>query len=432
MSWTLDNCLNDFGLMVMANELNMPDEAAYYRNRAKAYVTVFNAEIDFFLGKDANGNWSKNKNEYDPTDWLHDYTESNGWNMAFNIVYDAGGLASLYGGDAGFIAKLDEFFSTPVTNVDGNSIHEVREGREVRIGQYCHANQVAHHIAYMYDYTSQPYKTQEIVRSILSRCYVGAEIGQGYVGDEDNGEQSAWYVYSALGFYPTSLASGEYTIGSPLFPKVTLHLKTGDVTITAKNNSSENIYIASCTVNGKPYNKTYITQEMLDSGADIVFEMTNKPTSWGTAEDSRPSSLTPYGEDVSYMTDSSHNAEVTTNGTDGQNAIDNNSENYVKLNKTGGEITLTYLEGVKAQIVTLTSAKSQKLFIKKYTLQASKDGSSFVTLDERENLDFEWSQYTRPFLIPEDKQDTYKAYKIIIECEEEQNGVKIAEVELIG
>lgn len=432
MSWTLDNSLNDFGIYIMAEHLGMDDEAAYYKNRAKAYITVFNEEIGFFIGKDADGNWSKSKNEYDPTDWLDDYTESNGWNMAFNIVYDAGGLASLYGGDAGLIAKLDEFFSTPVTNVNGNSIHEVREGREVRLGQYCHANQVAHHIAYMYDYTSQPYKTQEIVRSILSRCYVGAEIGQGYVGDEDNGEQSAWYVYSALGFYPTALATGEYTIGSPLFPKVTLHFKTGDVTITAKNNSTENIYIASCTVNGKPYNKTYITQEMLDSGADIVFEMTDKPTSWGTAEDSRPYSLTPYGESISYMTDSTQNATVKVNGNEETALTDDTSDTSVKLNKTGGEILVSYESGVKAQIVTLTSAKGQKINITKYVLQGSKDGSTFVTLDERTNLEFEWGQYTRPFLIPEDKQDTYKAYKIIVECEEEQNGLKIGEIELIG
>lgn len=430
LSWTLDNSLNDFGLYVMADYLGMTDEAAYYKNRAKAYVTVFNEELGFFVGKDANGNWSRNKSNFSPADWTDDYTESNAWNMAFNMVYDVGGMASLYGGADALAAKLDEFFATEITNVDRNSIHEVRESREVRLGQYSHANQVAHHIAYLYDFVGQPYKTQEIVRSVLARCYVGAEIGQGYVGDEDNGEQSAWYVYSALGFYPTALATGQYTIGSPLFPKVTLHLETGDVTITAENNSTENVYIASCKVNGEAYDKTYITQEMLDSGADIVFKMTDSPTAWGTSEDSRPYSLTPYGEDAGYLTDTTGEAKVSAGGADGNSLTDDTSDTCASFGSSNAQITFEYQTGKRVQIVTLTSAKANTPTIDRYTLEASADGVNFVTLDEREDIEFEWAQYTRPFLIPEEKQGEYIVYRITLESREQE--LKIAETELIG
>ena len=429
LSWTLDNTLNDYGLYVMAQKLGLQDEAAYYENRAKAYVTVFNSDAGFFIGKDENGNFVKNKNNYDPTDLMGDYTESNGWDMAFNMVYDAGGLYALYGGSDGLAAKLDELFSTPIRNVNRDTIHEVREARELRMGQYYHSNQVAHHLAYMYDFTNQPYKTQELVRKILARCYVGSEIGQGYVGDEDNGEQSAWYVYSALGFYPTALATGQYTIGSPLFSKVTLHFKSGDVTITAKNNSTKNVYIKSCTVNGENWNKTYITQEMLDSGADIVFEMTDQPMTWACSEDSRPYSLTPYGESISYMTDGTKSAAVSSNS-DNNAALTDDTSNTAAKFSSDAEITFAFAAPYKAQIVTLTSASNDKPTVTGYTLSASADGANFVTLDERSDIEFMWGQYTRPFLIPQDKQDGYIAYKLILKTD--SGSLKIAEVELIG
>jgi len=426
LSWTLDNCLNDFGLYVMAQKLGMADEAAYYENRAKSYVTVFNSEAGFYIGKDKSGKWSKNKNNFDPTEWLSDYTESNGWDMAFNMVYDAGGMASLYGGLDAMAQKLDTMFATPIYNVNRDTIHEVREGREVRLGQYIHSNQVAHHLAYMYDFCNQPYKTQEKVRSILARCYVGAEIGQGYVGDEDNGEQSAWYTYSALGFYPTALATGQYTVGSPLFKKVTLHLETGDVTITANNNSTENIYIASCTVNGEAWNKPYLTQEMFDNGANIVFEMTNQPTMWGTGTENLPYSLTPYGESVNYLTDTTKNATVQSSRSV-KALTDDTSDTSVTFGGTA-EITFTYPSAVKAQIITLTSGKSSNLAaISSYKLEAS-NGGGWVTLDERSDISFEWTQYTRPFLIPEEKQGDYTQYRITI------NGANLifSECEVIG
>ena len=419
LSWTLDNAQNDFGLYVMAQKLGLTDEAAYYANRAKNYVNVFYPEAGFFVGRNADGSFVKTASKFKPTDFMGDYTETNGWNMAFNPVYDMGGLISLYGGDAAFEQKLDTYFSTPITNVSQGSIHEARESREVRLGQYQHANQVAHHIGYLYDFVGAPYKTQEIIRDVLSRCYVGSEIGQGYIGDEDNGEQSAWYVFSSLGFYPAAPATGQYTVGSPLFAKATLHLETGDVTITAHNNSAENIYIASCTVDGQPWNKPYLTQEQLDSGADIVFEMTDTPTSWGSSE--RPYSLTPYGSTASLLTDATKlstgvNASLT----------DDTSETSVSFGSSA-TLTFTFTTAQKVQIVTLTG-KNEAMNLSSYTLAGSNNGTSWTTLDTRSNLSFAWSPYTRPFLVPQAKQGSYRYYRITLRGQ----NIVLAETELLS
>ena len=161
----------------------------------------------------------------------HDYTETDGWNFAFHAPQDGQGLANLYGGRDGLARKLDTFFSTPETakfpGSYGGIIHEMIEARDVRMGQWGFSNQVSHHIPYMYDYAGQPSKTQAKVREALRRLYLGSEIGQGYAGDEDNGETSAWYLFSALGFYPLQVGSPNYAIGSPLFKKATVHLENG-------------------------------------------------------------------------------------------------------------------------------------------------------------------------------------------------------------
>ena len=196
------------------------------------------------------GDWRVPSDKFDPRIWGYDYTETNGWGYAFTAPQDSRGLANLYGGRDGLGKKLDTYFSTPETAAPefagsyGGVIHEMTEARDVRMGMYGHSNQVAHHAAYMYDAAAQPWKTQEKVREVLSRLYTGSEIGQGYHGDEDNGEQSAWYLFSSLGFYPLVMGSGEYAIGSPLFTKMTVHLEGGkDLVIKAPKNSAKNVYV---------------------------------------------------------------------------------------------------------------------------------------------------------------------------------------------
>lgn len=202
---------------------------------------------------------------YDPRVWGHDYTESSGWTFAFTAPHDGEGLAALYGGRVGLAAKLDTFFATPETaearfaGSYGNTIHEMTEARDVRMGMYAHSNQTAHHIPWMYLYAGQPWKTQRITRQILARLYLGSEIGQGYPGDEDNGEMSAWYLFAALGLYPLRMGAPEYVIGSPLFKHASVRLPDGGtLTVNAPQNSPQNVYVQSLKVNGKPWRKTWL------------------------------------------------------------------------------------------------------------------------------------------------------------------------------
>ena len=240
-------------------------KSEYFFERARNYVNMFDPAIGFFQGRAADGEWKSTPAEYDPLVWGHerDYTETDGWNFAFHVPHDGRGLENLYGGRAQLAAKLDTFFATPETakypGSYGGIIHEVIEARDVRMGQWGFSNQVSHHIPYMYDYAGQPSKTQEKVREALRRLYLGSEIGQGYAGDEDNGETSAWYIFSALGFYPLQVGSPYYAIGSPLFTKPTVHLENGhDLVVSAPNNSARNVYVQGLTVNGAPQDAAYI------------------------------------------------------------------------------------------------------------------------------------------------------------------------------
>ncbi|WP_346158561.1 glycoside hydrolase domain-containing protein, partial [Nonomuraea recticatena] len=185
---------------------------------------------------------------------------------------DGQGLANLHGGREGLAKKLDEFFATPETATKvgsyGGVIHEMLEARDVRMGQYGHSNQPSHHIPYMYDYAGQPWKTQEKVREVLSRLYLGSEIGQGYPGDEDNGEQSAWWLFSALGFYPLQMGSASYAVGSPLFTKATVDLGGGrKLVVNAPGNSARNVYVQSLKVDGKAWDKAHLPHSALADGA---------------------------------------------------------------------------------------------------------------------------------------------------------------------
>lgn len=235
LSWSLEGYLNDYGIAKMGQALykktgkeRYKEESEYFLNRARNYVTLFDAKAGagqgssgFFQGRDLKGDWRVPSDKYDARIWGYDYTETNGWGYAFTAPQDSRGLANLYGGRSGLGKKLDAYFSTPETAEPefagsyGGVIHEMTEARDVRMGMYGHSNQVAHHATYMYNAASQPWKTQEKVREVLSRLYVGSEIGQGYHGDEDNGEQSAWYLFSSMGFYPLVMGSGSTPSGRP-------------------------------------------------------------------------------------------------------------------------------------------------------------------------------------------------------------------------
>lgn len=455
-SWTMEGFINDFGLYVMSEKMGKTDEAEYYYNRCLRYAQMYNSEVGFFMGKNQEGQWSSSASSYNPAGWWGDYTEASGWIMAFTAVFDGNGLANIFGGKKALEEKLNAFFDDSVDamkKVTSGGIHEEREAREVRMGQYAHNNQPSHHIIYMYNFTESPSKAQALVRTALKKLYVGSEIGQGYCGDEDNGEMSAWYIFSSMGFYPLSMGSGEYAIGSPLFDKVTIHLENGKtITITANNNSDENVYIKSCKVNSKDYNSLYLSHEELLKGADIVFEMDSTPSDWGTSAYAERtgtafgqlSSLTKGDEVPSPVMDivikstkllTKLPEKLTNAGSVASESIkdlnklfDDTSETFATF-ESGSSLVFASSNPRKVSMITLTSASSGQS-PKGVTIEASNDGETWMTIEERTDLKFEWKQYTMPIAIKEENRGMYCYYRVTLDGS--GRNVSLAEIELLG
>ncbi|GAA0900794.1 GH92 family glycosyl hydrolase [Streptomyces thermoalcalitolerans] len=426
LSWAMEGYINDYGIARMAEALHRKtgqkrykEEAEYFLDRARDYVNLFDAKAGFFQGRDAKGNWRVDSAKYDPRVWGHDYTETNGWGYAFTVPQDSRGLANLYGGRKGLADKLDTYFATPETASPefvgsyGGVIHEMTEARDVRMGQYGHSNQVAHHVLYMYAAAGQPWKAQAKIREVLSRLYVGSEIGQGYHGDEDNGEQSAWYLFSALGFYPLVMGSGEYTIGSPLFTKATIHLDNGrDLVVKAPENSAKNVYVQGVRFNGKPWNSTSLPHSLLAKGGVLHFDMGPRPSSWGTGKNAAPVSITTddqvpapradvlKGDGALFDDTSSTDATVTT-------------------------VDLPVAEATTAVQYTLTSSTDRTRAPAGWRLEASADGSTWKTVDRRSGESFAWDRQTRPFTIA--SPGTYQKYRLVLD-----GASTLAEVELLA
>ncbi|ASK64118.1 alpha-mannosidase [Virgibacillus phasianinus] len=440
MSWALDGYINDFGIAQLAKALDQEEDYQYFLSRTQNYDRMFNPNIGFFNGKKPSGEWRSSPDSFNPAEWGHDYTETNAWNMAFHAPQDGQGLANLYGGKKGLEDKLDEFFSTPekaaYPGSYGGLIHEMREARDVRMGMYGHSNQPAHHIIYMYNYAGTPWKTQEKVREVLDRLYIGSEIGQGYAGDEDNGEMSAWYIFSALGFYPLKMGSSEYAIGAPLFKKATIHLENGkDIVINAPNNSKENKYVQSLKVNGKSYTKNYIKHEDLADGATLDFEMGPEPSEWGSDLTDLPESITPAATDGLSASASLHDftdqAEGTATGSDKENVkqlFDNTSETQVNFDHKKPWIHYHFNKKRKVKMYTLTSSdNSDPTAQVSWVLKGSNDGENWSVLDERDNESFKWQQYTRAFEI--ENPESYSFYRLEVTGSQ---SVSLSELEFLG
>ncbi|WP_419994334.1 GH92 family glycosyl hydrolase [Streptomyces boninensis] len=426
LSWSLEGYLNDYGISKMASALykktgkeRYKDEAAYFLNRARDYVQLFDDKAGFFQGRDLKGGWRVPSDKYDPRIWGYDYTETNGWGYAFTAPQDSRGLANLYGGRDGLGKKMDQYFSTPETASQefagsyGGVIHEMTEARDVRMGMYGHSNQVAHHATYMYNAAGQPWKTQEKVREVMDRLYTGNEIGQGLHGDEDNGEQSAWWLFSALGFYPLVMGSGEYAIGSPQFTKATVHLDGGkDLVVKAPKNSRKNIYVQGLKVNGKKWTKTGLLHSAIAKGGELVFDMGPKPSRWGTGKDAGPVSITKDDKVPAPRTD----------------AVKGSGPLFDNTSDTGGEVKTVDLPvagGTKAVQYTLTSSAEPGQAPKSWVLQGSADGKKWRDLDKRSGETFAWAKQTRPFSIAE--PGTYEHYRLVAA----DGGGTLTEVELL-
>lgn len=444
MSWTMEGALNDFGIANMALALakratsaaareRYATEADYFGHRAGTYATLFDPAAGFFQGRTADGNWRLAAKDYDPRVWGHDYTESNGWTFAFTAAHDGEGLAGLYGGRAQLAAKLDTFFATPETadpafaGSYGGTIHEMTEARDVRMGMYAHSNQPAHHIPWMYLYAGQPWKTQQHVRQILSRLYLGSEIGQGYPGDEDNGETSAWYVLASLGLYPLRMGAPEYAIGSPAFGHARVELQGGAVlTVNAANNSRENVYVQSLKINGKPWSKTWVPHEVIAKGATLDFVMGPQPSTWGSGPDDAPRSLTARGQRPALLHDllgSGARAQLA-DGRAVPALLDDDAGTTVPVG--AGTVVFSGVSDGTPSMYTLTSGNGA-IGGGAWTLEARRAGGRWVTLDERRGEDFAWALQTRPFAIS--KPARYAEYRLRIAA---PGRMQLAEVELLA
>ncbi|MET8506439.1 GH92 family glycosyl hydrolase [Streptomyces sp. NPDC004787] len=428
LSWSLEGYLNDYGIAQMGRALHAKtgkkryaEESAYFLDRARRYVSLFDAEAGFFQGRDANGAWRVPSESYDPRIWGHDYTETNGWGYAFTAPQDSRGLANLYGGRAGLAKKLDAYFSTPetaspdVAGSYGSVIHEMTEARDVRMGMYGHSNQVAHHVPYMYDAAGQPWKTAEKVREVLSRLYTGSEIGQGYHGDEDNGEQSAWFLFSALGFYPLVMGSGEYAIGSPLFTKATVRMDNGrTLVVEAPRNSARNIYVRGVKVNGVAWNSTALPHALLAKGGTLKFDMGPEPSAWGTGASAAPVSITRDDKVPAPRTD------LVPRGTGP--LFDDTS---ATAGPVAGAVELPVPAAGRAVQYTLTSSADRTKAPADWVLQGSADGVTWTDLDRRTGESFAWARQTRVFSVA--KPAAYPKYRLV-----PAGPGELAEVELLG
>jgi predicted alpha-1,2-mannosidase len=310
VSVTMEYAYDDWCLAVMAKELGKDEDYRLFSDRAKCYTNLFDSSSGFFRPRKADGSWLEMCNEppkviraddgrpyYDCWDplWVgvspnRHYTESNAWQYLWHIPYDVGGLMNTIGGKKEFITKLDTLF-TMTPNETGPEYAPMYS----KIGQYVHGNEPVHHVAYLFSYAGEPWKTQRRVAQIMAEKYIARP--DGLCGNDDMGQMSAWYIFSAMGFYPVAPGQNVFVIGSPVFEEVTLNLGEyfggHKFTVKARGVSPENFYIQSATLNGKPYTRSWITHEDIVKGGTLVFEMGPNPNkNWGSKAEDIPPSMT--------------------------------------------------------------------------------------------------------------------------------------------
>ena len=274
---TLEYAYNDWCIYQIAKELGRPKkELDLYAKRAMNYKNLYDKESKLMRGKNADGTF---QSPFSPLKWGDAFTEGNSWHYTWSVFHDPQGLIDLMGGKDSFVMMLDSVFAVPPLFDDsyyGQVIHEIREMQIMNMGNYAHGNQPIQHMIYLYNYAGQPWKAQYWVRDVMNKMYTPTP--DGYCGDEDNGQTSAWYVFSALGFYPVAPGTTQYVLGAPLFKKATLHFENGkNLVINAPENSDKNIYIESMSFNGVNYTKNYLDHNELLKGGVLDIKMGDKP-----------------------------------------------------------------------------------------------------------------------------------------------------------
>ena len=288
---TLEYAYNDWTIYTLGKKLGKPaSEIDIFKQRALNYKNVYHPKRKLMVGKDDKGVFNP---KFDAVDWSGEFCEGNSWHWSFCVFHDPQGLIDLMGGKKEFNNMMDSVFVIPGKQgmESRGMIHEMREMQVMNMGQYAHGNQPIQHMVYLYNYSGEPWKAQHWVREIMDKLYTAGP--DGYCGDEDNGQTSAWYVFSALGFYPVCPGTDQYILGTPLFKSAKLHLENGKtVTIKANNNNTDNRYVKDMKVNGKAFTRNYLTHDQLLKGANIQYQMSPTPNKQrGTTEKDIPYSL---------------------------------------------------------------------------------------------------------------------------------------------
>lgn len=289
VSITLEYAYDDFAIARMAESMGESDIAKSFDERAKSWRNVFDPDTKFARGRDRKGNWDKDF-DVEEAKYMGPFTEGNSFQYSFYVPHDVAGLIDIKGGDAAFIERLDELFTRPL-HADKIKEHEDIAGL---IGQYAHGNEPSHHIAYLYNHAGAPWMTQARIRQIMDT--LSNDSPSGLAGNDDVGQMSAWYLFSAMGFYPVTPGDMTYVIGAPQLPEVTLKLSNGKrFKVIAKGLSKDNLYVASVNLNGKPLSHSYLHHNDIMAGGELVFEMAATPNkAWGQAIDARPKAMSPY------------------------------------------------------------------------------------------------------------------------------------------
>ena len=414
LSWSIDGYINDYGIASMARWLldrdrlpdgydrtRLTDELHWFTARATDYARLFRPDWRMFHGRRADGAW-RVEHGFDPDDWGDDYTETNAWNMAVSVPHDGAGLAGLHGSRDQLGSMLETIFSRPETGRHEGSyprdMHEITEARDVRMGMFGHSNQPAHHLPFQWLHAGRPDRTQAAVREIMRRFHQGSEIGQGYGGDEDNGEMSAWHLFAALGIYPAAVGSPVYALSSPLYGRVRVRRDDGvGWEVSAPGNTHDAVYVAGVEVDGVAWTRPWIGHRELVDAGELRFRLAESPQSWGSTE--APPSLTPEtdGEVTPprLLRDvASAAALVGPDGLDHDALTDDRSATALDL-PAGTMITIDTGDPVDVELITLTSA-SDGAAPSAWTLEAETE-SGWTGVAGSSATVFSWPRQTRAF-----------------------------------
>lgn len=407
LSWTLENAVSDAAITAMTATLldelrsdhprrrELEDAREYFHHRARQYAICFDSDSGWFRGRSSDGLFSPEP--FDPAVWGGDYTETNAWGMAFSVPHDPEGLATLLGGRDRLREHLDAFFRTQETAAPehvgsyGQIIHEMTEARDIRMGMFGLSNQPAHHIPFLYAYTDTPHRTQQITREALRRCFLGGDIGQGYPGDEDNGELSAWYVFAALGLYPLAPWARSYVLTAPLFDDVEIRLSdTRTLRIVAHERAPGHNYIQAVRVNGQPWDSPFLPHRVVASGAVIEYTLGPEPSAWGAGAPGP--SLTARGETLVLRRDCS--APTRYDGP--RELIDDLGHTDIHV-QAGDVLEWWHEQPTRLEQYSFSSGKSPADAPTSWRWEARSDEHSWSTVDERSEVSFTWPDQLRPF-----------------------------------